>query len=257
MMNLSHLCLAFVLIVSVSIAPGQSLDKVDTGILTEIPPPSGTAPLAALLAKATPRIMAVHAAKPPKPPPALPPEWRDFTQTSTQNPAAMFVGTLVSKEPDGKFTISSEPILLVNKECKPSMTIDSKEDKVYTNSTKVQAGTTIDLVAVKLTFGRDEAVELTLSRVGGVAPAFGIDKNVVDGLKNKLDIEHNKGKYWICTGQELFVTTYQKFHKDKGGGSGSYSVLKIDGTYFREMSELKKLYNFRLQLVPLEGWFSN
>jgi len=234
-------------------ALGQTLEGLDQDVLNEIPPPSDTAPLGKLLAKATPTVAGVRAAKPAT---TLPTEWKDFTPTSTQNPSALFVGTLLAKDPAGKFVISSDAILLVNKECKPPMTIDSKEDKVYTYATKVQAGATLNLGIVTLKFGHNEAVSLTLSRVGTVAPTSGIDGKAVETVKQKVDVEHNKHKYWICTAQELFLTTYQKLQGDKGGGTGTYDVVKIDGTYFREMSELKKLYNFRLQLVPLEAWVS-
>jgi len=236
-----------------NVAFAQAPDKLDKGVLAEVPASSDTAPLAALLEKATPAI-GNDLRGAPAPPPTLPKEWRNFTPTATQNPSACFVGTLMIKDSDGNFTSSSESIFLVDKACKPPMTVDSKEDKVYTYAKKVQAGVTLDLGVVKLNFGKDEAVQLTLSRIGGTTPTSGIDGQSVDNVKKSLDIEHNKKKYWICTAQELFVTTYQKFHKDTVGGSGSYSVVKIDGTYFTQTDELKKLYNFRLQLVPLESW---
>jgi len=232
----------------------QGLGRLDEGVLIEVPTKSPDAPLSQLVEKATlPSAGEVHGAPPPTPV-SLPSEWKIFTPTATQNPSASFVGTVVIKDATGKYTSTSEAILLVDKACKPPMTVDSKEDKVYTYARKVQAGASLDLGLVKLTFGRDEAVQLTLARVGAITPTSGIDGQAVDNVKKAVDIEHNKGKYWICTAQELFITTYQKFHKDTTGGSGAYSIVKIDGTYFSQADELKKLYNFRLQLVPLESW---
>jgi len=229
---------------------GQVPDNLEKGVLAEIPAASDSAPLAALLKQAKTREI---------PPPEgagtnLPKEWRNFTPTATQNPSACFVGTLVIKDSNGNYTSSSDPIFLVDKVCKPPMTVDKTEDKVYTYAKKIQAGVTLDFGIIKLNFGHDEAVQLTLSKVGQTTPTSGIDGAAVDKVKTSVDVANNKGKYWICTAQELFVTTYQKFHKDTGGGSGSYSIVKIDGTYFRQVDELKKLYNFRLQLVPLENW---
>lgn len=229
---------------SIKVALPQPLDKLDKGVLTEVPPQSATAPLSGLLEKAS---------RPPKPEPKLPAEWENFTPTATQDPSTSFVGTLITKV-EGRFTISSNPIFLVDKACKPPLTSDTKEDKVYTYAQKMEAGATIDLVVAKLHFGKDEAVQLTLSRIGGIIPTSGLDTQAIFERQRFLDAEHNKQKYWICTAQELFVTTYQKFHKDTAGGSGSYSVVKIDGTYFSQADELRKLYNFRLQLVPLESW---
>ena len=118
----------------------------------------------------------------------------------------------------------------------------------------MKEGTDLDLILVKLHFGHDEAAQLTLSRIGTIKPTSGIDLAKVDEYKKSLDVDHNKQRYWICTGQELFLTTYQKFHKDNAGGSGTYNAMKIDGTFFTQNDELKKLYNFRLQLVLLEDW---
>lgn len=237
---------------SINVALAQPLGKLDKGVLTEVPPQSATAPLSGLLEKAS-RPIPQNVAGTPKPEHPLPEEWRNFTPTATQDPSASFVGTLIIKD-DGKFTSASNPIFLLDKVCKPPMTSDTKEDKVYTYAEKMEEGATLDLGVIKLHFGSGEAYQLTLSRIGGIIPTSGIDTQAVIDRQKLLDVEHNKQKYWICTAQELFVTTYQKFHKDTAGGSGSYSVVKIDGTYFSQTDELRKLYNFRLRLVPLESW---
>jgi|ERR1700730_16336327 len=253
-MKLSH-ALTVLIAVTAGFAKGEGVDKlgvkIEQGVLTEIPAFSKQAPLAKLFKDAAPMDVGALATKPP---PTIPSEWKTFTPTSTQNPATVFVGTLIIQDPDGKYSSSSDPIFLVQKDCKASVTIDSKEDKVYSYIDKVDAGLTINLGVVTLNFGHDQALELTVARTASVSPASGIDGAAVTKVKTQLDVGHNKGKYWICTAQELFVTSYQTYQKDSGGGSGTYSVVKINGTYFRELTELKKLYNFRLQLAPLESW---
>jgi hypothetical protein len=234
---------------AVSPAP-EKLDQIN---LTEVVPGSATAPLIDLLQKAS-RPTPQNIAHPGSPEPTLPEEFRNFTPTTNQDPSESFVGTLVTKNSDGKFTSTSNPIFLIDKVCKPSITSDTKENTVFAWAQKMHEGAELDLVFVKLHFGKDEAVQLTLSRIGSIKPTSGIDDKIVDYYKKILDVEHNKQKYWICTGQELFLTTYQKFHKDTAGGSGSYSVVKINGTYFSQIDELRKLYNFRLGLVLLEDW---
>lgn len=155
-MKLSHyFFIGIIGTASVKVALAQPLDQLAKVPLTEIVEDPATAPLIALLKQAKPALPSFG--RSPSHEPTIPEEWKQFAATASQDPSLFFVGTLVQKNADGKYFSSSNPIFLIDKVCKPQTTSDTKEDTVYKWAKKMQAGTELNLILVKLQFGHDEA----------------------------------------------------------------------------------------------------
>jgi hypothetical protein len=191
----------------------------------------------------------------PKPEPTLPPEWRNFTPTDTQNPSTNFVGTLLIKDPDGKFSSTSQADLLQEKACKAPVVIDNTKDDVYTDIQKIETSGGFDLGFIKIGVQKGQALKLMLSRIASVMPTTGFDYKAVEAAKRDLDVAKNKDTYWVCLAQEVFAVTYQTFEKKKVGGAGTYNLVSINGEVLAEAEKMKKFYNFRLKTVPLERFW--
>ena len=185
----------------------------------------------------------------------LPAEWSNFTPTDVQNPSANFVGTLLVKGDDGKFSSTSEPIFLAEKACKGLVTIDNTKDDVYTHIEKVSREGGFELLGlIKIGAKQGQAVKLALSRISSAAPTSGFDYAAISRAKQQLKPEQNKKKYWLCTGQEVFSVTSQVFSQGQATGNGTYTLVKIGTELFRETDSMKKFYTFRLKRVLLEDF---
>lgn len=186
----------------------------------------------------------------PKSTPAAPAEYSNWTPTDTTNPSTNFVGTVLMKDDNGKYYSTSDAILLAEKACKPQLTVDTAKDDVYSETIHDSKGISINLGVVKFDLGKEQALKLSVAKIGSSAGT--LDPTAVDKVRKAVEIDKNANKYWVCTGQEVFATTYQTYKKGKIASSGTYSVVAIGGTTFLETEKMKKVYNFRLKLVPLE-----
>ena len=179
-----------------------------------------------------------------------------FTKTQPNTRGTVFVGSLVKRQGDVYQKVSGKPFL-IDIPCKPPVSLEDKKEDVLNYRNGGQKDLSIDIGIAKLELSKEEAVSVEATKIASIRPQGDLLNEVaIEKVKEALNDSPEYPDYYIVESQDIYLVSYRKYTKRTRGGSGTYSVLVVSGTDFKETEHAAKGYLTNLGMIPLSEYIT-